>query len=93
MDTSEPGNQKLKSLPQRYPSQFEDTSAKTDITEADIQNYVRRVAAKAEYNQFARNEYSCQNNYCETDVTVQDCPQNECYKQYIQDDLKLEPSK
>jgi len=87
---TEPGYEKMKSLPQRYPGQFDDTSAKTDITEADIQTYVRRVAAKAIDRAETRGEYS---NY-ETDVT-EDCAQNECYKQYLNGDIvkKLEPSK
>lgn len=91
---SEPGYEKMKSLPQRYPGQFDDTSAKTDITEADIQTYVRRVAAKAMDRAESRGDYSGPNNY-DTDVTVEDCPQNECYKQYVHGDIikKLEPSK
>jgi hypothetical protein len=79
----------------RYPSQFDESSVRTDITEADIVNYVRRAATKA-----AEKEYdlSCYSSFqCDQDLTVEDCPQNQCYKQYLDpnylDAQKLEPSK
>lgn len=78
----------------RYPSQFDESSVRTDITEADIQTYLRRAAAKASEN----NDLSCYSSFqCDQDTTVEDCPQNECYKQYLDptfmDQQKLEPSK
>ena len=77
----------------RYPSQFDESSVRTDITEADIATYVRRAAAKAAEN----NDLSCYSSFqCDQDTAVEDCPQNQCYKKYIDptfDTEKLEPSK
>lgn len=77
--TEQPG-EKIRSQPQRYPSQYDESSVKTDITEADIMNYVKRVANKVNDN--VDNGY-CQNKLCDNDVTVEDCPQNQCYKNYL----------
>jgi hypothetical protein len=89
-------DQKSKANPglARYPSQFDESSVRTDITEADIKNYVQRVAVKASEN----NDLSCYSSFqCDQDTAVEDCPQNECYKQYLDptflDQQKLEPSK
>jgi hypothetical protein len=79
----------------RYPSQFDESSVRTDITEADIATYLRRAAAKASEKEY---ELSCYSSFqCDQDLTAQDCPQNECYKNYLDpnhlDAQKLEPSK
>jgi hypothetical protein len=78
---------------QRYPSQYDESSVRTDITEADIMNYVKRVANKA----MERAETQCQTHLCDEDMTVEDCPQNECYKTYLDpnhmDRQKIDPSK
>jgi hypothetical protein len=90
---SESSTEKIRNQPQRYPSQYDESSVRTDITEADIMNYVKRVANKANDN---GNTY-CQNKLCDNDVTVEDCPQNECYKNYLNPDYlqsqKIDPSK
>ena len=70
----------------RYPSQYDETSVKTDVTEADIAQYVKRAAMNA-----CQNKVQCD----ESDVT-EDCPQNQCYKNYLDpnvDQQKMEPSK
>jgi len=90
---SEAPSEKIRSHPQRYPSQYDESSVRTDITEADIMNYVKRVANKA----IERAESQCQNRLCDEDLTVEDCPQNECYKNYLDpnfiDHQKIDPSK
>jgi hypothetical protein len=88
---SEINKAQLRGQPQRYPSQYDESSVRTDITEADIVNYVQRVANKAiEKNE---NVY-CQNKLCDNDVTVEDCPQNQCYKNYLNpEDQKINGSK
>jgi hypothetical protein len=79
----------------RYPTQYDESSIRTDINEAEISTYVRRAAAKAAEN---NQEYSCLDSLqCDSEVVVEDCPQNECYKNYLNpniiDQQKLEPSK
>ena len=92
---SEAATEKTKPLSQRYPSQFDESSVRTDITEADIMNYVKRVAAKA--NEKNEDYNYCQNKLCDNDITVEDCPRNECYKNYLDPnylpDQKIDPSK
>lgn len=88
---SEHPSEKVRTQPQRYPSQYDESSVRTDITEADIMNYVKRVANKA--NEKNDNAY-CQNKLCDDDVTVEDCPQNQCYKNYLNpEDKKINESK
>lgn len=88
--TEQPG-EKIRTQPQRYPSQYDESSVKTDITEADIMNYVKRVANKA--NEKVDNTY-CQNKLCDNDSVVEDCPQNQCYKNYLNpEDKKIDGSK
>jgi hypothetical protein len=86
---SQKSNKKLRS--ERYPSQYDDASVKTDITEADIQNYVRRVANK----KIDETDYNCNNLDCDTTDVTEDCPQLGCYKQYLNSDVmeKMDPSK
>ena len=85
---SEQPSEKIRTQPQRYPSQYDESSVRTDITEADIMNYVKRVANKANDNAY------CQNKLCDNDITVEDCPQNECYKNYLNpEDKKINESK
>jgi hypothetical protein len=88
---SEQPGEKIRTQPQRYPSQYDESSVKTDITEADIMNYVKRVANKV--NDKIDDNY-CQNKLCDNDVTVEDCPQNQCYKNYLNpEDQKVNGSK
>jgi hypothetical protein len=88
---SEKNKEHIRAHPQRYPSQYDESSVRTDITEADIMNYVKRVANKA--NEKNDNAY-CQNKLCDDDVTVEDCPQNQCYKNYLNpENQKINESK
>jgi hypothetical protein len=84
---SEQPSEKIRGQPQRYPSQYDESSVRTDITEADIRNYVQRVAHKANENVY------CQNKLCDNDLTVEDCPQNQCYKNYLNPEEKINESK
>jgi hypothetical protein len=80
--------QKAKASSQRYPTQYDESSVKTDITEADIAQFVKRAAMNA-----------CQNKIqCDETEVVEDCPRNECYKNYLDPNYntetqKMEPSK
>jgi hypothetical protein len=90
---SEQPSEKIRTQPQRYPSQYDESSVRTDITEADIMNYVRRVADKANDKAMENSDnLYCQNKLCDNDVSVQDCPQNECYKNYLNPGY-MEPQK
>jgi len=90
---SEPPTEKIRNHPQRYPSQYDESSVRTDITEVDIMNYVKRVAQKVD----EKSGNYCQNKLCDNDETVEDCPQNECYKNYLDPNYlnsqKIDPSK
>ena len=89
---SEQPSEKIRGQPQRYPSQYDESSVRTDITEADIMNYVKRAANKA--NEKNEENVYCQNKLCDNDLTVEDCPQNQCYKNYLNpEDKKINESK
>ena len=87
--------EKIRNQPQRYPSQFDESSVRTDITEADIATYVKRIADKV--NEKAADYNFCQNKLCDQQETIEDCPQNACYKDYLDpnrmDKQKIDPSK
>lgn len=69
----------------RYPTQYEDNSIRSEINESEIANYVHRAANNASTAAAAREQvYSCTNGYmCDLDTTIEDCPQNACYQQYL----------
>lgn len=65
----------------RFPSQYDDNSIRSEINDQEIANYVKRAA-----NAAANREevYSCTNQVmCDVDTTIEDCPQNTCYYQYL----------
>lgn len=90
---SEAPSEKVRNNPQRYPSQYDESSVRTDITETEIMNYVKRAANKA----VEKADIYCQNRLCDEDLTIEDCPQNECYKNYLDpsylENRKIDPSK
>lgn len=66
----------------RYPAHYEDDiSIRSDINENEIANYIQRAA-----NSAANKEqmFTCSGNLgCDDDSTIEDCPKNQCYNQYI----------
>jgi hypothetical protein len=66
----------------RYPAHYEDDiSIRSDINENEIANYIQRAANSASNKE---QMFTCSGNLgCDDDSTIEDCPQNQCYNQYI----------
>jgi hypothetical protein len=73
-------NGKIKRQPVRYPNQFDEASTRSDINEAEIQNYIRRVANNKEKTDYS---FCSGSQLCDVDDASEDCPQPGCYKKYL----------
>jgi hypothetical protein len=73
-------SEKIKRHSVRYPNQFDDASTRSDINDADIQNFIRRVANNKEKTDYS---FCSGSQLCDTNDTVEDCPQPGCYKKYL----------